>query len=46
MKLFSIKSDVRYSANTIFVKLNGSHMITQIMMRLSELRRSKMVSYM
>ena len=43
MKLFSVKSEIRYSPNTIFVKLVGSHMFQQLVLRISEIRRSKMV---
>ena len=43
-KLYSMKSEVRYSPNTIFLKLNGSYMFSQLHVRINEIRRSKMVS--
>ncbi|RWS17081.1 E3 ubiquitin-protein ligase UBR4-like protein [Dinothrombium tinctorium] len=43
MKLSSIKSDSRYTTTTHIVKLLGSHTITKISLRISDIKRSKMV---
>ena len=44
MKLQSIKSEIRYTPNMILVKLVGSHSISQIQLRISDIKRTKMVS--
>ena len=42
-KLLSIKSEVRYSPNTVYVKLVGAHMFSQLTIRINEIKRNKMV---
>ena len=44
LKLQSVKSEIRYTPNMILVKLVGSHSISQILLRISEIKRTKMVS--
>ena len=44
MKLQSVKSEIRYTPNMILVKLVGSHSISQILLRISEIKRTKMVN--
>ena len=44
MKLMSVKSEVRYSPNMIFVKLKNSYSISQFNILISDIKRSKMVS--
>ena len=43
MKLYSIKSEVRYSPNMILVKLVGSYTFSQVILRISDIKRTKMV---
>lgn len=43
MKLYSVKSEVRYSPSMILVKLIGSHTISQVTLRISDIKRTKMV---
>ena len=43
LKLQSVKSEIRYTPNMILVKLVGSHSISQILLRISEIKRTKMV---
>ena len=43
LKLQSLKSEIRYTPNMILVKLVGSHAISQILLRISEIKRTKMV---
>ncbi len=43
MKLHSIKSEIRYTPNMILAKLTGSHSISQIQIRISDIKRTKMV---
>ena len=43
MKLQSLKSEIRYTPNMILVKLVGSHAISQILLRISDIKRTKMV---
>ena len=44
-KLMSVKSEVRYSPNMIFVKLKNSYSISQFNILISDIKRSKMVSF-
>ena len=44
LKLQQVKSEIRYAPNMILVKLTGSHDIAQITIRISEIKRTKMVS--
>lgn len=43
MKLSSIKVDSRFTTTTQIIKLNGSHTILRFSLRISEIKRSKMV---
>jgi len=43
MKLSSVKSEVRYSPNMILVKMIGSYTISQVILRISDIKRTKMV---
>ena len=43
MKLYSVKSEVRYSPSMILVKLVGSYTISQVTLRISDIKRTKMV---
>ena len=43
MKLQSVKSEIRYTPNMILVKLVGSHNISQVVLRISDIKRTKMV---
>ena len=43
MKLQSVKSEIRYTPNMILVKLVGSHNISQVILRISDIKRTKMV---
>ena len=43
MKLSSVKSEVRYSPNMILVKMIGSYSISQVILRISDINRTKMV---
>ena len=43
MKLSSVKSEIRYTPTMILVKLVGSHNISQVLLRISEIKRTKMV---
>ena len=43
MKLYSIKSEVRYSPTMILVKLVGSYTLSQVSIRISDIKRTKMV---
>ena len=45
MKLSSVKSEVRYSPNMILVKMIGSYTISQVILRISDIKRTKMVRY-
>ena len=45
MKLQSVKSEIRYTPNMILVKLVGSHNISQVILRISDIKRTKMVQY-
>lgn len=44
MKLYSIKSEVRYSPTMILAKLVGSYNLSQVTLRISDIKRTKMVS--
>lgn len=37
-----MKAEVRYSPNSIFLKLNGSYMFSQLQIKISEIRKAKM----
>ena len=43
-KLNAIKADSRFTTNQQIFKLVGSHSITKILVKISEIRKSKMVS--
>ena len=43
VKLQSLKSEIRYTPNMILVKLVGSQAISQILLRISDIKRTKMV---
>lgn len=43
LKLQYLKSEIRYTPNMILVKLVGSQAISQILLRISEIKRTKMV---
>ena len=43
-KLNSIKTDARYTTNQQIFKLNGTYSLTKILIKISEIRKSKMVS--
>lgn len=43
MKLTALKVDSRYTANSQIVKLVGTHTIFKIALRISDLKRTKMV---
>ena len=42
-KLQSIKSEIKYSPKMILVKLVGSYNISQLILRISDIKRTKMV---
>ena len=44
MKIQSVKSEIRYTPNMILVKLVGSHEISQVILRISDIKKTKMVS--
>ena len=43
MKLYSIKSEVRYTPKMILVKLVGSYTLSQLVIRITDIKRTKMV---
>ena len=43
VRLTSIKSEVRYSPTLILVRLTGSYMFSQISIKISDIKRTKMV---
>jgi len=43
VRLTSIKSEVRYSPTLILVRLTGSYMFSQISIKISDIKRAKMV---
>ena len=45
LKLMGIKGEVRYSPNAMFVKLKNSYSISQFTILISDIKRSKMVSF-
>jgi hypothetical protein len=44
LKLNSIKADARFTTNQQIFKLTGPHLISKIVVKISEIRKSKMVS--
>jgi len=44
IKLTSIKSDTRYTTTQQIVKLNGSYEIQKVSIKVSDIKRTKMVS--
>ena len=43
LKLTTLKVDSRYTANSQIVKLVGTHTIAKVALRISDLKRTKMV---
>ncbi len=43
-KLSSIKADSRYTTNQQIFKLNGTYLLSKVLIKVSEIRKSKMVS--
>ena len=44
LKLSAVKADSRYTTNQQIFKLNGSYSLNKVLIKISEIRKSKMVS--
>jgi E3 ubiquitin-protein ligase UBR4 len=44
LKINSIKADARFTTNQLIFKLTGPHLISKIMVKITEIRNCKMVS--